>query len=324
MARPLLVMTGPLMDLIQRQLDVVFEVERLWEAAEPAARLAAISPNVQAIAVGYGGDAITAAMMDALPRLQVIANFGVGYDSVDAKAAAQRGIIVTNTPDVLTEETADTAFGLLIMTVRELSKAETYLRAGHWTNANYPLTPHTLRNRKIGIVGLGRIGKAIARRCEASLLPVAYWGRSRKSDVPYTYFSDLVEMARAVDTMIAVIPGGPATERLINRPVFEALGPRGIFINMARGSIVDEPALIDALQSKTIAAAGLDVMLGEPDIDKRLLSLDNAVLLPHVGSASHHTRDAMGQLVVDNLTAFAAGKPPISPVVETPFQGWRR
>lgn len=324
MAKPLLLMLAPMLDLVQRQLDELFEVERIWLAADRPARLRQIGPRVEAVALNYGAGPVDAALMDLLPRLAVIGNFGVGYDSVDAKAARARGIVVTNTPDVLTEETADTAFGLLLMTVRELGKAEAYLRAGRWPKANYPLTAHSLRDRKIGIAGLGRIGKAIGRRCEASLLPVSYWGRSRQPDVSYKYYADLIEMARDVDTLMVVLPAGPTTQGVIGRDVLEALGPRGIVINVARGSVVDEAALIDALQTKTIAAAGLDVMIGEPNIDPRLIELENAVLLPHVGSASQYTRNAMGQLVVDNLAAFVAGNPPLTPVAETPFHGWRR
>jgi lactate dehydrogenase-like 2-hydroxyacid dehydrogenase len=179
-----------------------------------------------------------------------------------------------------------------------------------------------LRDRSIGIVGLGRIGKAIARRCEAFGLPVSYFGRHQQSDVAFRYYDDLVAMARDVDTLIVVTPGGPATQNLINAAVLEALGPRGILVNVSRGSVVDETALINALQQRKILAAGLDVFLNEPKINPAFLELDNVTLFPHVGSASVHTRNQMGQLVVDNLAAFAAGKPPKSPVPETPFKGW--
>lgn len=322
MTKPQLLMTGPMLDVVETKVDQFFTVHRPWRSADAAATIARCVPEIEALAAGYGGQPIDGAFMDRCPHLRIIANFGVGYDSIDAKAAGQRGIIVTNTPDVLTEETADTAFGLLLMTVRELSKAEAYLRAGHWPNANYPLTRNSLRDRSVGIVGLGRIGKAIARRCEASLVPVSYYGRSRQAGVSYPYYPDLIAMADAVDTLIVVVPAGPATRNLIDARVLQALGPRGILINAARGSVVDEDALIAALQARTIAAAGLDVMVNEPNIDPRFLTLDNAVLLPHVGSASVQTRNAMGQLVVDNLAAYAGRKPPPSPVAETPFTGW--
>ncbi|HUS95219.1 MAG TPA: 2-hydroxyacid dehydrogenase, partial [Hyphomicrobiaceae bacterium] len=266
---------------------------------------------------------INGAFMAQFPNLKVVSNFGVGYDTIDAKAAAKRGIIVTNTPEVLTEEVADTALGLLIMTVRELGRAEQYLRAGEWAKkGDYRLTPASLRDRKVGIVGLGRIGKAIARRCEAFGLPISYFGRTQKSDMPYPFYSDVTKMAADVDTMILVTPATPHTTNLINAGVLEALGSRGILINIARGAVVDETALIAALRARTIFAAGLDVMWNEPKINPELMTLDNAVLLPHVGSASVHTRDAMGQLVVDNLLAYKGRTPPPTPVVETAFNGW--
>jgi lactate dehydrogenase-like 2-hydroxyacid dehydrogenase len=182
----------------------------------------------------------------------------------------------------------------------------------------------TLRDRRVGIVGLGRIGKAIARRCEAFGLPVSYFGRTAQTGVPYKYYSDLVEMASDVDTLIVVIPGGAATKNIVDAEVLEALGPRGVIVNVARGSVVDETALIRALKERKIKAAGLDVFWNEPNINPELMKLENAVLLPHVGSGSIYTRDAMGQLVVDNLKAFLAKKPPLTPVPETPFKGWNR
>jgi lactate dehydrogenase-like 2-hydroxyacid dehydrogenase len=262
-------------------------------------------------------------MMAACPNLKIVANFGVGYDSVDVAAAVRRGVIVTNTPEVLTEEVADTALGLLLGTARELSRAEKWLRDGRWAaDGDYRLTPASLRDRSVGIAGLGRIGKAIARRVEAFGLPVSYYGRSQQEGVGYRHYSDLVALARDVDTLIVVTPGGPDTHNLIDAAVLNALGPRGILINISRGSVVDEAALIEALKNRTILAAGLDVFQGEPRINPAFLQLDNATLLPHVGSASQYTRNAMGQLVMENLVAFAEGEPPKTPVPETPFKGW--
>jgi lactate dehydrogenase-like 2-hydroxyacid dehydrogenase len=257
------------------------------------------------------------------PNLKIISNFGVGYDSIDVPAAARRGVVITNTPDVLTEEVADTAVGLLLTTVREFYWAEKWLRDGRWAKeGDYRLTPASLRDRSVGIVGLGRIGKAIARRLEAFGLPIAYFGRRQQPGVAYRYYSDLVSLASDVDTLIVMTPGGPETMNLIDASVLSALGPRGILINVSRGSVVDEAALIEALRKKTILAAGLDVFQNEPNVNPAFLELDNVTLFPHVGSASQHTRDAMGQLVVDNLIAFAEGKPPKTPVPETPFKGW--
>ncbi len=259
-------------------------------------------------------------LIDRLPKLEIIANFGVGYDGIDLVRCAERGIVVTNTPDVLTEEVADTALGLLLNTVRELSAAERYLRAGRWErDGNYPLTKATMRDRTVGIAGLGRIGLAIARRLDAMGVPVVYYTRTEKPGIRYRYFSDLKVMAEAVDTMIAVLPGTPATQRIINADIFRALGREGIFINIGRGATVDDAALIEALRTGAIRAAGLDVFTDEPHVPAALMALDNVVLLPHVGSGSVFTRNAMGQLMIDNLTSwFGAGKP-LTPVPETPW-----
>jgi lactate dehydrogenase-like 2-hydroxyacid dehydrogenase len=257
--------------------------------------------------------------MSKLPRLEIVSSFGVGYDHVDARWAGQHGITVTNTPDVLNEEVADTALGLLLSTVREFPQAERFVRAGKWQHASYPLSKATLRDRTVGMVGMGRIGKAIARRLEAFGVPVVYHCRNPLADVPYRYYAKLVDMAREVDVLMVIIPGGLESKNLINAEVLEALGPNGILINMARGSVVDERALIEALQAKKILSAGLDVFVNEPEVPKELLEMDHVVLFPHLGSASVHTRRAMEQLVVDNLLAWAAGKPPLTPVRETPW-----
>jgi lactate dehydrogenase-like 2-hydroxyacid dehydrogenase len=262
--------------------------------------------------------------MSRLPKLEIVSSFGVGYDHVDAKWAGQHGITVTNTPDVLTEEVADTALGLLLCTVREFPQAERYLRAGKWVKQDYPLSRATLRNRTVGIIGLGRIGKAIARRLDAMNVPVVYHGRRPQPDVPYCYYGDLIAMARDADVLLAVTPGGAETRNLIDASVLEALGPDGIVINMARGPVVDEAALIKALKEKKILAAGLDVYVDEPRVPRELMEMEHVVLFPHLGSASIHTRQAMDQLVVDNLIAWAAGKPPLTPVPETPWPPTKR
>lgn len=261
---------------------------------------------------------IDAAFIDALPNLEIIANFGVGYDAVDAKHAAKKGVMVSNTPDVLTEEVADTALGLLINTVRELPKAEAWLRAGKWeSQGGYPLTKASLRGRTVGIFGMGRIGQAIARRVEAFGLPVAYHNRRPVEGSDYVYHDTLVGLAEAVDTLISVAPGGASTDRIVNAEIFEALGSDGVFINIGRGSTVDEPALAEALRSGTIRAAGLDVFADEPRVPAELVALDNACLLPHAGSASVHTRKAMADLVVDNLVSWFTKGQAVTPVSET-------
>ena len=296
-----------------------FVLHRLWTAPDREAFLAQVGPRVRAIASAGGHAAVDANLMSRLPKLEIVSSFGVGYDHVDAKWAGQHGITVTNTPDVLTEEVADTAIGLLLCTAREFPQAERYLRAGKWREKDYRLSPATLRNRTVGIIGLGRIGKAIARRLDAMLVPVVYHGRHRQPDVPYRYYDNLVAMARDADVLLAVAPGGPGTRNIINAAVLDALGPDGIVINMARGSLVDEPALIKALQEKKIFSAGLDVYAHEPKVPAELIAMDNVVLFPHLGSASLHTRQAMDQLVVDNLVAWAGGNPPLTPVPETPW-----
>ena len=219
---------------------------------------------------------------------------------------------------MLTEEVADTALGLLLMTVRELSAAERHLRAGKWPAGNYPLTG-TMRDRTVGIVGLGRIGMAIARRLDAMQVPVVYHTRRPRPDVAYRHYADLAAMATDVDTLIVVVPGTAETRNMIDADILKALGPNGVLINIGRGIVVDEPALIAALKDGTIRAAGLDVFADEPNVPAELIALPNAVLLPHVGSASVHTRDAMGQLVVDNLRSWFEKGKPLTPVPETPW-----
>jgi lactate dehydrogenase-like 2-hydroxyacid dehydrogenase len=274
------------------------------------------------MAVSAPVQSVDDALLAALPKLQIISSFGVGYDHIDANAAARRGIIVTHTPDVLTEEVADTAIGLLLNTVRELPQSERYLRAGKWPAGNFPLSRATLRDRTVGMVGLGRIGIAIARRLEAFGVPVVYHTRHPRPELGYRHYPRLVDMARDVDTLIVIVPGGPATKNMIDAEILAALGPNGIVINVARGSVIDEPALIAALREGTILAAGLDVFVAEPNVPEELLAMDNVVLLPHVGSASEFTRAKMDQLLVDNIRAWAAGKPPLTPVPETPFRSW--
>jgi lactate dehydrogenase-like 2-hydroxyacid dehydrogenase len=292
----------------------------LFDAPDRDAFINSIAGKVRgAVIAGHGSTKIDSAFMQKFPKLEMISNFGVGYDHIDAKWAGAHRITVTNTPDVLNEEVADTTLGLLLCTVRELPQAERYLRAGKWPNAHYRLTKTTLRDRTVGLVGMGRIGRAIAKRLDAFGVPVVYHSRNPQNGVSYKYYPKLVEMARDVDTLVVIVPGGAATQHLINKTVMEALGPNGILINIARGSVVDEKALIAALKNKTIYAAGLDVFADEPNVPAELIAMENVVLFPHVGSASIYTRDAMDQLVVDNIVAWANGNAPISPVAETPW-----
>jgi lactate dehydrogenase-like 2-hydroxyacid dehydrogenase len=289
------------------------------DAADKDAFVKQVGDRIRAIAIAYTANKVDGKFLAQFPKLEQISSFGVGYDHIDTKAAAERGIIVTNTPEVLNEEVADTALGLLLCTVREFPQAERFVRAGKWPQGHYPLTKATLRDRTVGIVGMGRIGKAIAKRLEAFGVPVVYHSRNPQSGVGYKYYPKLIDMARDVDTLMVIVPGGAGTQNLINKEVLAALGPRGILINMARGSVVDEPALIEALKNKTIYSAGLDVFANEPQVPKELMEMDHVVLFPHLGSSTEATRAAMDQLVVDNLLAWAAGKPPLTPVPETPY-----
>jgi lactate dehydrogenase-like 2-hydroxyacid dehydrogenase len=317
-----IILIGPLKPLIVKGLDAVGTVHKTAEAKD-ADTFYASHANVRAIACAATTELLGEPFMKRFPQLQIISSFGVGYDHIDAKAAAARGVIVTNTPEVLTEEVADTAIALLLCAVREFPQAERYLRAGKWLHKPYPLTKATLRNRTVGIVGMGAIGKAIARRLDAFGVPVVYHARRQRHEAGHRYYARLLDMARDVDTLMVIVPGGAATANMINSDVLDALGPNGILINMARGSVVDEPALIKALAEKRIIAAGLDVFAKEPEVPQELIAMENVILFPHLGSASVHTRDRMDQLVVDNIAAWAAGKPPLTPVPETPFTSWK-
>jgi lactate dehydrogenase-like 2-hydroxyacid dehydrogenase len=319
--QPEVLLIGPLRPVLAKGFANL-AIHKFGDAADRIAFSAAMA-HVRAMAVSAPVQPVDDTLFAAFPRLQIIAGFGVGYDHIDAKAAARRGIVVTNTPDVLTDEVADTAMGLLLNTVRELPQAERYLRAGKWPSGNFPLSRATLRDRTVGVVGLGRIGIAIARRLDAFGVPVVYHTRQPRPELGYRHYPRLIDMARDVDTLIVIVPGGAATKNMIDAEVLAALGPSGIVINVARGSVIDEPALIAALREGKILAAGLDVFAAEPQVPDELLAMDNVVLLPHVGSASEFTRAKMDQLLVDNIHAWAAGEPPLTPVPETPFRSWK-
>ena len=312
-------MPVPLPRLIIETLEKNFTLHKLWLEKDQDALVRKVAPEVRAIATGVNILAegmnfpVTGDFMAKFPKLEIVANLGVGYDNIDAKWAAAHAIAVTNTPDVLTEETADTAFGLLLNAVRQFPAAERYLRAGKWQERAFPLTA-SLRGRTLGIFGLGRIGKAIARRAEGFGLNIVYHSRRKADDVAYPYLPSLLELARACDILMIVVPGGPETRNAVNADVLRALGPEGILINIARGTIVDEQALAEALKAGTILTAGLDVFADEPNVPADLLAMDHVVLLPHVGSASQVTRDAMGRLVINNLLAWRDGKPLLTPV----------
>ena len=317
--KPDILLMGPIKPVIVDGLAPLFNVHRLAEAKDRDALIDSLADRLRYIAVSYTNQKVDEALMRRLPHLEIVSSFGVGYDHMDAKWAGAHGIILTHTPGVLNEEVADTALGLLLCTVREFPQAERHVRAGKWPSGHYRLTPATLRDRTVGMVGMGRIGKAIARRLEAFGMPIVYHSRNPQPDVSYRYYPKLVDMARDVDTLMVIVPGGAGTRNMINAEVLEALGPNGILINMARGSVVDEAALIRALKEKKILSAGLDVYAKEPEVPKELIEMDHVVLFPHLGSGSEWTRAKMDQLVVDNLASWIAGKGPLTPVVETPW-----
>jgi hypothetical protein len=321
--KPDVLLVGQRKPVLVGGLDPKVTLHYFLEAKDRDAFIKSVGDKIRAIAVAYTENKIDADFMQRFPKLEQISSFGVGYDHIDAKWAGAHGIVVTNTPEVLNEEVADTALGLLLCTVREFPQAERFVRAGKWPQGQYPLTKATLRNRTVGMVGMGRIGKAIARRLEAFGVPVVYHSRNPQPGVAYKYYPKLVDMARDVDTLMVIVPGGAATANMINAEVLAALGPNGILINLARGSVVDEPALIAALKNRTIYSAGLDVFAKEPQVPKELLEMDHVVLFPHLGSSTEVTRAAMDQLVVDNILAWAASKPPLTPVPETPYPSKR-
>lgn len=313
-------MPGEGMPVIAEQIAKRATLHRLWQAPDREAALTAMAPNIRAIVATWHAVKYDAAFFSRFPKLELVASFGVGYDHIDAAWAGQHGIVVTNTPGVLDEDVADIAMALTIAAVRRLPQAERYLREGRWPNAAFPLTA-SLRGRTMGILGLGRIGKQIASRARAFGLDVVYHGRKPQDDAPYLYYPTLVGMAKACDVLVVAAPGGAGTRHLVDREVLAALGGDGVLVNIARGTLVDEAALIEALRTGVILAAGLDVFEHEPQVPAALLELDNLVALPHVGSASHYTRNAMADLVVANVLSWMDGKGPLTPTAETP---WRR
>ena len=310
--KPLILQVGPLHAPTQAEFDRLYDVRRLFEAPDKAALLASVAGECQ-VAITSGTRGMEAALMDALPNLKLVACFGVGVDAIDVAHAHSRGIAVTNTPDVLTEDVADLALALLLGTIRRIPQGDRFVRDGQWLKGGMALTG-SLQQRKIGVVGLGRIGLAIASRCAAFNTEIGYFGPREKPSSGYRYFSDLTDMARWADVLIAACPGGAQTRGLISRNVLEALGPEGVFINIARGSVVDETAMAELLADGRLGAAGLDVFEREPQVPAALIALDHVVLHPHQGSATHETRAAMGRVTLANVAAWVAGKALPNPV----------
>jgi len=322
MPLPPVLVTKRMPEAGHRALEAHFAVTVLSDEADPEAAFARLAPSLR-FAASTGARRFDAGTIARLPSLEIVANFGVGYDSVDTTACAARGIVVTNTPDVLNDEVADTTIALLLATIRRIPQADRFVRSGVWPKGPFPLSP-TLIGRTVGIVGFGRIGRAIASRLEAfAVRAIVYHARHPRADARYAYYPNLIDMARDCDVLIAIVPGGAETRHLISREVMEALGPGGCLINVARGSVVDEAALVDCLAHGRLGMAGLDVFEREPEVPAALFAMDNVVLAPHVGSATHHTRDAMALLVAENLIAWKDGGRPPTPVPETPVPAGR-
>jgi len=311
--KPEILQIGPMMKHVEEALQEAYRVHRYWEAEDRAALLATVGPQVRAAATdGHYG--CSRAMIEAMPKLEAIASYGVGYDAVDIAACKERGIRVSNTPSVLNDAMAELTLGLMIALCRRIPQADVHVREGWWLEGGYPLTGE-LTGARVGILGLGRIGKEVARRCQAFKMRVAYHGRSQQPHEPYEYYGDLVDMARDVDWLVVIAPGTPETKGIVSRRVIEALGPRGCLVNVSRGSLVDEAAMVELLRSEALGGAALDVFADEPRVPEALFGLDNVVLSPHQGSATHKTRTAMGDLVVQNLAAHFSGAPLLTPVV---------
>jgi lactate dehydrogenase-like 2-hydroxyacid dehydrogenase len=296
------------------KLDAAYGLHRLWPAADAGGFVAGAAPGIRG-AVTNGIVGMKGELIEALPKLEIISVLGVGVDAVDLATAKVRGVRVTNTPDVLTTGVAELAMAILLDVARKITFNDRFLRAGRWPKEGDPPLSHSLDGRRMGVLGMGRIGQAIAKRAEVFGMSICYSGPNQKAELAYPYIADPVAMAREVDVLMVTCKGGPETAGLVSKAVIEALGPEGWLINISRGSVVDEPALVDALLGGRLGAAGLDVFAREPEVPEALIGLDNVVLQPHQGSGCEETRGAMGKLVLDNLEAHFAGRPLLTPVV---------
>jgi lactate dehydrogenase-like 2-hydroxyacid dehydrogenase len=313
MRKPDILLVTPLSPGEDEQLDADYAVHRLWELTDLESFLQETSERLRAV-VTTGATGVDVALMERLPALEIVAGFGVGYDRVDLHYAAQRGIRVTNTPDVLTDGVADMALGLILAVTRRIPFGDRWVRDGRWLNGPMPLT-RGLGGKRLGIVGLGRIGRAVARRAEPFGVEILYTDRQPVADSAYGWREDVVALARDSDILVLCAAGGDATRHLVDAAVLDALGPQGYVVNIARGTLIDEPALLDALQEGRIAGAALDVYDNEPTIDPRFAGIDTVVLQPHSGSGTYETRAAIGSLMRANLAAHFAGQPLPTPVI---------
>jgi lactate dehydrogenase-like 2-hydroxyacid dehydrogenase len=312
-SKPDVLAVAKLHPFYQKALETLYTVHDRTHVTDPAA-FAAIAPRILGVA-GTGEASVPHSLLSQLPNAKVVAVFGVGYDGVDVPAAMEHGIPVTHTPDVLTDDVADLAMGLVLSVGRAIPQADQFVRAGQWPNGPMALG-RKVSGARLGIVGLGRIGKAIAQRASAFGMSIAYTARTAKADSGYKFYPSAAELAAQVDFLVAITPGGAGTKHLINAEVLKALGPRGFLINVARGSVVDEEALIAALQNGTIAGAGLDVFANEPHVPNALWNMRNVVLTPHMASATTETRQAMADLAFANMQAGISGQPLLTPVPE--------
>ena len=302
---------GTLLPPEMKQIERDFNLLRLWKETDPEEALKAHLNDIVCILSVAGKMAVTRRMIESLPNLELIVQFGVGVDNIDLAAAAERQITVTNTPDLVTNDTADTALALILCLLRRVVESDMSVRAGNWPR----ILGVSMTDKTVGIIGLGRIGTAIAKRCAAFDMKIAYHGRREKPDIPYQYYADLPQMAEACDILVCACPGGAETRYIVNRRVLNALGPNGYLVNIARGSVVNTEDLLLSLANREIAGAGLDVYENEPEVPHALKSMDNVVLLPHIGTATLETRTKMGQLVLANIAAHFEGKPPLTPVL---------
>ncbi len=312
MSQPHVLAVARLSPLLMPQLSSAFELHVLPDM--DAAALLSVAPQVRGIAAS-GDSKVPAELIAQLPALEVISVMGVGYDGIDVAAAKARGVMVTHTPDVLNDDVADLALGLMLSASRQLPAADRFVRGGHWLQGTMPLA-RKMSGARLGLVGMGRIGQAIAQRALGFNMKIAYTARSAKPALPYTFHATAEALAAQVDFLVVITPGGAGTRRLIDARVLQALGPNGFLVNVARGSVVDEEALIEALEKGTIAGAGLDVFEDEPRVPQRLLDLHKAVLTPHIGSATAATRQAMADLAFNNLSAHLSGRAVPTPVPE--------
>lgn len=311
--KPGILIVDQAMPSVEAALEQAYIVHRVPGGAEPAPFAPELRAGIRGIATG-GVKGAGTALIDSLPALEIIAINGVGTDAVDLELCRRRGIRVTTTPDVLTDDVADIAIGLMLATARTVALGDRFVREGRWRSGALPLATK-VTGKRLGIVGLGRIGRAIAKRAHGFDMPIAYVDQHRFEDVPYRFEASLLDLARTSDVLMVAASGGPQSRGIVGRAVLEALGPEGMLVNVARGSVVDEAALVEALVSGRLGGAGLDVFVAEPHVPEALFALDNVVLSPHQASATRETRAAMGRLVIDNLAAHFAGRPPLTPVV---------